>query len=60
METRAVNDEPIKELERQIDDLKKRWPAHSAPPSMLQQLDELEEELDRLRGRQDDVAARGS
>jgi hypothetical protein len=37
----------IKELESQIAELKRRWPAHSVPPTMLQQLDELEEELER-------------
>jgi hypothetical protein len=37
----------IKELEKQIEELKSRWPAHSVPPTMLQQLDELEEELGR-------------
>jgi hypothetical protein len=25
--------------------LKKRWPAHSVPPAMVQELDDLEEEL---------------
>ncbi len=37
----------IRELQEQIADLKKRWPAHSTPPAMLQQLDELEEELEQ-------------
>ena len=37
----------IEELEKQIAELKRRWPAHSVPPTMLQQLDELEEELER-------------
>jgi SAM-dependent methyltransferase len=37
----------VKYLERQIEELKSRWPAHSVPPAMLQQLDELEEELER-------------
>ena len=32
---------------RQIVKLERRWPAHSAPPTMLQQLDELEGELER-------------
>ncbi len=40
----------IAELERQIVDLKERWPAHSVPPSMFQQLEELEEELKKARG----------
>ena len=35
----------IAELERQIVDLKECWPAHSVPPSMSQQLEELREEL---------------
>ena len=35
----------IEELEAQIADLKKRWPAHSTPPGMMMQLDELEEAL---------------
>ena len=32
-----------------IAELKKRWPAHSTPPAMLQRLDELEEELERAQ-----------
>lgn len=36
----------IKELEEQIADLKRQWPAHSVPPAMLQKLDELESELE--------------
>ena len=39
----------IEELERQIAELKRRWPAHSVPPTMLQQLDDLEEELEQAR-----------
>lgn len=35
----------IQELEAKIEDLKKRWPAHSVPPMMMQELDDLEEEL---------------
>jgi ubiquinone/menaquinone biosynthesis C-methylase UbiE len=42
-----MSSERIEELERQIAELKRRWPAHSVPPTMLQQLDELEEELER-------------
>jgi hypothetical protein len=36
----------VRELEGQIAELKSRWPAHSVPPTMLQQLEELEEELE--------------
>ena len=39
----------IQELEREITDLKARWPKHSVPPAMLMRLEELEEELERLR-----------
>jgi len=44
-----MSSERIKELEKQIVELKRRWPAHSVPPTMFQQLDELEEELERER-----------
>ena len=44
----------IKEIEEQIADLKARWPAHSVPPSMWQQLEELEEKLERAKGKADD------
>ena len=44
-----MSSERIKELERQIAELKSRWPAHSVSPTMLQQLDELEEALMRER-----------
>jgi hypothetical protein len=44
-----MSSERIKELEEQIAELKRRWPAHSVSPTMVQQLDELEEELERER-----------
>lgn len=37
----------IKDLERQIEELQSRWPAHSVTPAMFQQLDELEEEMEK-------------
>lgn len=40
-----MNNKRIQELEEKIADLKKRWPAHSVPPAMMRELDELEEEL---------------
>lgn len=39
----------LQEIEFQIKDLKDRWPAHSLKPSMLLQLEDLEEERDRLK-----------
>lgn len=38
----------IAELRRLIADLEARLPAHSAPPSMIRQLEDLEEELKEL------------
>ena len=39
----------IKELEERLADLKGRWPAHTVPPSMWQELEELEEELEKAK-----------
>ena len=39
----------IKELEKQIEELEGRWPAHSVKSDMVQRLDELEEELEKAR-----------
>ncbi len=39
----------VKEIEDKIADLKARWPAHSVPPRMWQQLEELEDELQDLK-----------
>jgi len=41
--------ERLKELEEQIADLKRRMPAHSVKPVMIIRLEELEEELERLK-----------
>ena len=46
-DSRTMSRQRIKELESQIAELKRRWPAHSVPPTMFQQLEELEEELER-------------
>jgi len=47
----AGSEERVRELRKKIADLKARWPAHSVPPSLLQELEELEEELQRAEGR---------
>jgi len=39
----------IREIEERIADLKARWPPHSVPPSMWQQLEELEDELGKAK-----------
>lgn len=38
----------VREIEEKIAELKRRWPAHSAPPRMWQELEELESELERF------------
>jgi hypothetical protein len=43
---RKVDKEKVREIEEKIADLKARWPPHSVPPSMWQQLEELESELE--------------
>ena len=44
-----MNNDRIKEVEDKIADLKAQWPAHSVPPSMWQELEQLEDELEKAR-----------
>jgi hypothetical protein len=44
-----VSKETVREIEEKIADLKARWPAHSVPPSMWQELESLEEELEKAK-----------
>jgi len=44
-----VDKERVREIEDKIADLKARWPPHSVPPSMWQQLEELEDELEEAK-----------
>ncbi|MDD4858883.1 MAG: peptide-methionine (R)-S-oxide reductase MsrB [Dehalococcoidales bacterium] len=39
----------IADIEAQITELKSRWPAHSVPPAMWQQLEALEDELEKVK-----------
>lgn len=41
-----TNIDRVKDLERQIDELKRRSPSHSVRSTMLQQIEEMDEELD--------------
>lgn len=43
------NTDRIKEIEAEIAELKPRWPPHSVPPRMWQQLEELEEKLGKAK-----------
>lgn len=42
-------DSRMVDLEKRISDLRKRLPAHSARPWMLEELEDLEEELEALK-----------
>ena len=44
-----MNVDQIKEIESKIADLKARWPAHSVPAKMWQELEELEAQLEQAR-----------
>ena len=44
-----MSEDKVSEIEDKIADLKARWPAHSVPPSMWQQLEELEAELEEAK-----------
>ncbi|MDA8335648.1 MAG: hypothetical protein M0Z41_11810 [Peptococcaceae bacterium] len=43
-------DEKIAQLKARIEDLQRRMPAHTPRASMIRELEELEEELERLLG----------
>ena len=38
--------DPVEEIWKKIEDLKKRWPAHTVPRALVMELDELEAALD--------------
>jgi len=44
-----LNKKLVEEIEKQISELKARFPAHSVPPRMWQQLEELEEKLEEAK-----------
>ncbi|MCK4242080.1 MAG: histidine kinase [Dehalococcoidia bacterium] len=41
--------ESVSEIEEKIAELKRRIPPHSVPPAMIEELDELEEKLEKAR-----------
>jgi hypothetical protein len=43
------DDSRVLALEREIAEIKDRWPPHSVPPQLLRRLDELEDELERAK-----------
>jgi len=46
-ERMGMNNDRIKVIRDKIAGLKARWPAHSVPSSMWQQLEELEDEMEK-------------
>jgi hypothetical protein len=44
-----LSNDKVEDIEAKIADLKARWPAHSVPPSMWQELEALEEELEKAK-----------
>jgi len=55
MRTAPDNSEELKEqiikLEARLENLQKRLPAHSIPPAMIAELDEIDEKLEEARAR---------
>ena len=49
----ANGDDLIRELERKIEALKVRFPAHSIPPALMAELDDLEEQLAQAKKHSD-------
>ncbi|MFP4640938.1 MAG: histidine kinase [Dehalococcoidia bacterium] len=52
--SRIMSKERIQQLEKEIEELKAQWPAHSVPNWMLERLEDLEDELDREKAREED------
>ena len=46
MDKKRGEDNRVEELKRKIDDLQKRIPIHSVSASMIQELEDLEEDLE--------------
>jgi hypothetical protein len=45
----AMNSDEVRQIEEKIADLKGRWPAHSVPPALWQELEALEEEFEQAK-----------
>ncbi|AGA69009.1 hypothetical protein Desdi_1516 [Desulfitobacterium dichloroeliminans LMG P-21439] len=48
---RRMHEHNLLRLQKELDDLRSRWPAHSVKPEMVNQREELEEEIADLRKR---------
>lgn len=49
-----VGHEEVRRIEAEIAELKRRWPAHSVPPSMWDELEDLELALERAQDEADE------
>lgn len=45
-----TSDKRLAELQKLLADLKKRWPAHSVKPQMIEELERIEEEIAKYGG----------
>jgi molybdopterin synthase catalytic subunit len=45
----ATSEDAVKEIEQKIADLKARWPPHSVPGRMYQELEDLEDQLEKAK-----------
>jgi hypothetical protein len=52
-----MDTDAVRRIEEQIAELERRWPAHSVPPGMWAELEQLESELEKAR--QDDDEGTG-
>lgn len=46
---RKIAEQRLQKLQNELADLQSRWPAHSVKPSLVNQLDDLEEELKNVQ-----------
>ena len=49
----------VERIEEQIAELERRWPAHSVPPGMWEELEQLEIELEKARQETDEGTGGG-
>ena len=42
-----IHNDEVEKIKAQISSLKARWPAHSVSPALMEELDELEEALEK-------------
>jgi len=49
-----MTNESEADLEKKIAEIRQRIPPHSVPPAMLEEIDELEERLERMRQHRED------